>query len=447
VTLPNQFGCDSLVITATSFDPTAVAVTQLSALNCDAAAVGVDTVLLTSAAGCDSLVITTTALAPTSVTFLTALSCNPNAVGTDTVTLANQFGCDSLVITATSFDPTAGAVTQLSALNCDAAAVGVDTVLLTSAAGCDSLVITTTSLAPFSETFLTALSCNPNQVGTDTVTLVNQFGCDSLVITSVAFAGLEFEASAQGELCFGGNDGQIRLENVLTAYLPVEVELENHPVRIYDGTPLVWQNLAPGIYALTAVNAEGCALTLEVGVAAADALHLDLGQQPVPLHSGDSVWVEPTADFPIAAAEWSPAEGVACAGCPATFFASRQTTTYTLTAFDPNGCSSTASLRVLVDPTARVYVPNAVRPGSGGLNGELAVFAGPEVERIRSFQLFDRWGNLIFEQPDLAPNQPCGWDGTFRGKAVEPGVLIWVCKVEVRDGRVEDWSGDVTVLR
>ncbi|MBL8881373.1 MAG: hypothetical protein JNG88_19915, partial [Phycisphaerales bacterium] len=78
-------GCDSLVITTTAFDPAAIAITPIFVQNCDPAAVGVDTLVLSAATGCDSLVVTTTTLAPISQTFLTAASCNPNLVGTDTL--------------------------------------------------------------------------------------------------------------------------------------------------------------------------------------------------------------------------------------------------------------------------------------------------------------------------------------------------------------------------
>ncbi len=445
--LTNQYGCDSLVITATSFDPTAITVTPLFAKNCDPATVGVDTVFLTSVAGCDSLVVTTTTLAPISQAFLTATSCNPAMVGVDTLVLSNQYGCDSLVITATSFDPTAIAVTPLFAKNCDPAAVGVDTVFLTSVAGCDSLVVTTTTLAPISQAFLSVTSCNPALVGVDTLVLSNQYGCDSLVIKTVSFIGLDLEASARNVLCFGGKDGFIRLDTVLTPLLPVEIELGNYPARLYTGTPLIWKDLPAGVYSLQATNSEGCTITREVDVADGNALHLDFGQHPAIIHFGDSLWVEPIADFQITLAEWQPQDDVRCPSCPATFISPGNTGKYTLTVFDPNGCSTSATLGVQVEQGVRVYVANAIRPGSGGPNGELTVYAGPEVARIRSLQVFDRWGNKIFEQNDLAPNVPSAWDGTFNGKAVNPGVIMWVSKVETIDGQVETFSGDITVLR
>ncbi len=443
--LANQFGCDSLVITTTSFDANAVSTTTLFVKNCDPANVGVDTVLLKNVVGCDSLVITTTSLAPISQIFLTAKSCNPAFIGTDTLILANHFGCDSLVITATSFDANAFSTTTFFVKNCDPANVGVDTVLLKNVAGCDSLVVTNTSLAPISQTFLTATSCDLDFVGTDSLMLTNQFGCDSLVITTVSYIGLDMDLSASQALCFGGKDGFIRLDSVLTPLLPVKLALANRPAQSYTGAPLVWEDLPAGVYTLSATNSMGCTTSQEINITEGNPLHLDLGAQPIVLHLGDSIWVEPIADFQIAIAEWLPTSGVQCPTCPNTFINSEKTTRYLLTAYDLNGCSTSTSLTVQVEQGVRIYMPNIIDLNSD--DADLTIFGGPEVERIHTLQLFDRWGNKIFEQNDLAPNVPSAWDGTYRGKLLHAGVIVWFCEVETIDGRKVRLGGDITIIR
>jgi hypothetical protein len=227
----------------------------------------------------------------------------------------------------------------------------------------------------------------------------------------------------------------------------VEAVLEGHAAQFYEGNPLQWADLPPGTYLLSATNAAGCTVSQEVVVVAAQALSLEFGQPQLVLHLGDSAWAEPVANFQVAAAAWSPPDGVGCTSCPGTFLSASQTTAYTLTATDANGCTATASLMVQVDRSVRVYVPNAVRPGSGGPNEHLTIFAGPEVAVIRSLQLFDRWGNHVFEQYNLPPNVPTAWDGKFRGQMVQQGVLVWRLSAETVDGREVQLSGDITVLR
>ncbi len=223
--------------------------------------------------------------------------------------------------------------------------------------------------------------------------------------------------------------------------------LENYPDKFYTGAPLIWEGISAGVYSLLATNSEGCTVTQSVTVGEGDALQLDLGQLPAELHLGDSIWVEPVVDFQIAQAQWSPTSDVRCPTCPATFIAAQKTGTYTLTVFDPNGCSASASMTIQVDEGVRVYVSNAIHLGKSNLNSTFTIFTGPEVSRIRSLQLFDRWGNKLFEQQDLAPNIPSAWDGTFRGKLVNPGVLVWACELETIDGRVVHRNGNITVVR
>lgn len=63
-------------------------------------------------------------------------------------------------------------------------------------------------------------------------------------------------------------------------------------------------------------------------------------------------------------------------------------------------------------------------------------------------QIFDRWGELVFENKNFAPNAPqFGWRGKAKGKFVNPGVYVYVVEVEYIDGGTEIFSGDVTVIR
>jgi hypothetical protein len=46
------------------------------------------------------------------------------------------------------------------------------------------------------------------------------------------------------------------------------------------------------------------------------------------------------------------------------------------------------------------------------------------------------------------PNVPTeGWDGTFKGKLVNPGVFVYKVELETRPGIIEILTGDVTVVR
>ena len=49
---------------------------------------------------------------------------------------------------------------------------------------------------------------------------------------------------------------------------------------------------------------------------------------------------------------------------------------------------------------------------------------------------------------DFMPNSPTiGWDGSYKGNPMNPGVFVWVAEIEFIDGQREIFKGDVTVVR
>ena len=128
-----------------------------------------------------------------------------------------------------------------------------------------------------------------------------------------------------------------------------------------------------------------------------------------------------------------------------------ETTEYEVQAFDVNGCLAIASLLVDVDKNRNVYLPNIFTPNNDGINDIFQIYAGNGVSTIRSLRVFDRWGELVFEKLNLSPSpfpdQTNGWDGTFRGRPVAPGVYVYIADIEFADGQVLLYRGDVTILR
>jgi len=78
------------------------------------------------------------------------------------------------------------------------------------------------------------------------------------------------------------------------------------------------------------------------------------------------------------------------------------------------------------------YIPTAFSPNFDGLNDRFTIFANDKVRAINSLKIFDRWGNLVFEQRDFLPNQINGsWDGTFQGQLMDAAVFIFCAEVEM----------------
>ncbi len=107
-------------------------------------------------------------------------------------------------------------------------------------------------------------------------------------------------------------------------------------------------------------------------------------------------------------------------------------------------CASTYCDLISLDEEFTVYVPNAFTPDNNEHNNEFrAIVLG---ERTNSFemQIYNRWGQLVFESRD----HQVGWDGTYLGENCQDGTYIW--KIRVKDKNVDDvktFSGHVNLLR
>ncbi len=72
-----------------------------------------------------------------------------------------------------------------------------------------------------------------------------------------------------------------------------------------------------------------------------------------------------------------------------------------------------------LDISADIYIPNAFSPNGDGVNDKLWVYG----DGLESFfwQIFDRWGNLVFE----STNQAVGWDGRKKGRDLPVDTYIY----------------------
>jgi gliding motility-associated-like protein len=138
---------------------------------------------------------------------------------------------------------------------------------------------------------------------------------------------------------------------------------------------------------------------------------------------------------------WEPVASLSCTTCSAPVATPVATTVYTLQYIDDNGCSAFGEVTVYVNSDKVFYVPNAFSPNGDGLNDIFQVFSYG-VERA-VVVVFNRWGEKLYEWNNLAG----GWDGTYKGKTVDPGVYIYSAQLRWLDGQVKREKGSITVIR
>lgn len=112
-----------------------------------------------------------------------------------------------------------------------------------------------------------------------------------------------------------------------------------------------------------------------------------------------------------------------------------------------SGCSAVDSVLVKVNKNRAIYFPNAFSPNNDGIND----FFFPQSkndQEVLFLRIFDRWGNLLFEQDHFSTNDRSrGWDGSTRGKTLNPGVFVYLATIRYLDSVEMAFSGDITLVK
>ena len=249
---------------------------------------------------------------------------------------------------------------------------------------------------------------------------------------------------ADNESCAGNRDASISIESIFGGTPPYNIRLNNQ--NYGNNTNIT--SLAPGNYNLLITDSNGCTLNREITLDAGNNLDLELDSN-IEINRGDTVTLEVKVNLPeseIQTVKWSPSENLSCDTCLITNFSGVRDSEYAVTIIDINGCESTARVRISVNSTVIITVPNIFNPQSTR-NNYFSVSANNGVELIEKLRIFDRWGNLLFSNENFAPNIPeAGWDGKYKGQDVIPGVYVFYIEYRATSG-IEVYTGDVTIIR
>jgi gliding motility-associated-like protein len=217
------------------------------------------------------------------------------------------------------------------------------------------------------------------------------------------------------------------------------------------GSQSIFTKLEAGSYDIVVQDANGCEFESTELIDQPEFFNLELDTY-AELELGDSYQINTQVSVPLSEIEsvlWTPGAGLSCDTCLNPVATPQTTTLYKITAVTNTGCEDSGTILLLVNKQVSIYVPNAFSPNNDGVNDVLMVFADPgKVVNIKSFLVFSRWGETVFQYFNFLPNDPAyGWDGSHRGEMMNPAVFAWFAEVEFVDGRVELFEGDVTLVR
>ncbi|MCI5057386.1 MAG: gliding motility-associated C-terminal domain-containing protein, partial [Flavobacteriales bacterium] len=108
------------------------------------------------------------------------------------------------------------------------------------------------------------------------------------------------------------------------------------------------------------------------------------------------------------------------------------------------GCADTICKMMEVLEVSSIFIPNGFTPNGDGINDEFgAVGRGISAEDF-SFQIFNRWGDLLFTSTKLNDH----WDGRFNGTLVQDGIYSYKLVYRLEDNkRIQTEVGEVYMLK
>jgi gliding motility-associated-like protein len=278
------------------------------------------------------------------------------------------------------------------------------------------------------------------------VTITDALGCSTTASTTlIQPSEIQLVIISNAPPCSAIFDGQIILDNIFGGSGNYSYSLDGSGFTVLQDFPTVLDFVSPGGHSLTISDDNGCLISDQVIVPEPLEIEVDLGSDEI-IELGDSIEIQSILSFTPTEIIWSANSN--CDNCLSQFVSPIDQSTYTVTMFDENGCLAVDSITIFVEKNQNVFIPNGFSPDDNGFNDIFYINAGQDVARVKNFRIFNRWGDVIFENENFQPNDPTeGWDGFFNGEKLNPNVFIFFAEIEFKDGLVKIFKGDITLTK
>lgn len=204
----------------------------------------------------------------------------------------------------------------------------------------------------------------------------------------------------------------------------------------------------PGNYTVTAIstNSSGCKDTTTQIITINPLPTVTMPGQ-MTIQAGFPVMIPATYSPNVNNWIWSPGTGLSCTDCPEPIAGPKFNTTYLVYFIDANGCSNTDTIGLIVIcKDGNLYIPNTFSPNGDGSNDRFYP-RGRGLNSVKSLQIFNRWGEIVFENKSFLVNDPLqGWDGTYKGKKPQPDVYIYQIEVYCDNGELIKLAGNIALI-
>lgn len=213
--------------------------------------------------------------------------------------------------------------------------------------------------------------------------------------------------------------------------------------------PPIQQYNKAGNFAVTAiaVNSSGCADTAVRNMVVHPLPEISMPEE-ITTPVGAPVSIPAKYSKGIVRYHWMPAGSLSCSDCPQPIAVPKFNSRYSVHVVDSNGCKNREEIMVTVlCEGVTVFIPNTFSPNGDGRNDQFFV-RGQGIGQIKIMQIYNRWGEIVFEQTNVPSNSaPHGWNGRYKGRVPQEGVYVYQLQVYCGNGQVMHFRGNVALIQ
>lgn len=274
-------------------------------------------------------------------------------------------------------------------------------------------------------------------------------GCvtiEDLIIEEETNVPVTIDIETDPALCFGEDNGLLIINTTVGGFEPYQYYLNNERLFVPQ-----LDNLHAGTYQLEVRDKYDCLLTREFTITEPELFEIYTdGKISIAFDETRTLtFTSNYDDSDIASIIWQDEKG----NVLSTDFDLDLETAYSkvidLVVTTVNGCVSRSQIRVQVDNDLNVYFPNIFSPNGDGVNDYLVIQKNKIPAQIHKISIFDRVGNMVYLDDNTVDFEEAnfGWDGTFKGSPVQPGVYVMLVELTDYFGRKQVLKQDITLIR
>ena len=215
-----------------------------------------------------------------------------------------------------------------------------------------------------------------------------------------------------------------------------------------SSSPIATPVVSPTIYEFVASDKYGCVH---------DTQSISVVQVPFPTISTKDTVIMPTGTSRALTAtvspdvityNWTPADYLDNPNASSPICSPRKDIVYTVQVTNENGCSVSDSISIHLICAESLFAPSAFIPSSNYENNNLFFPKGQGLKEVIYFRVYNRIGELIFENTHFQPSIPStGWDGTYKGKKASTGTYVYTMQAQCDTGEIFDKKGTIVLIR